>query len=480
MIRQKVLQCLAACVAGVGFSASVLAAEPITKTAKITLDDAGVLVVDGKKVFPLALTVVPGPDDKAPSGKQAYAEFADAGVMFMRSGKPSWDQETIDNEKKVQAAAAAGGMRCCPWLGWDLSLVAPDDKEGEKKLVDVINTFKDSPGMGLWKAADEPDWGNMQDAKKHTPEEVDNVAKIIHENDPNHPIWLVQAPRGSVERMKRYNDGWDIGGIDIYPISYPPGVHTQRANKDISMVGDWTRWMKAVAGKKPFWMTLQIAFSGTVKPTQTLRMPTFPEQRFMAYEAIISGARGLCYFGGGLPQTFNERDKQYNYNWTYFDKVMRPLFDEIGPQSPIEGALIAPDSQIQLTVKAENPPPRPVATKTEEMKGTPQPPKEYTQDISPDDVSGIEFLTREVGKDIYVLACKREGPTIRVRFSGLPGDFTDVTNTNMAQNKETKDNAVHPGGTVMFEEPRTVEVKDGSFADWFAPYDVHVYKFTRK
>ena len=62
---------------------------------------------------------------------------------------------------------------------------------------------------------------------------------------------------------------------------------------------------------------------------------TVPEQRFMAYESIINGARGLTYFGGGLPQTLNERDKPLEFNWTYFDRVMRPLFDEIGPKSPI-------------------------------------------------------------------------------------------------------------------------------------------------
>ena len=32
-------------------------------------------------------------------------------------------------------------------------------------------------------------------------------------------------------------------------------------------------------------------------------------------------------------------------------------------------------------------------------------------------------------------------------------------------------------GEVMFEAPRKVTVKDGTMKDWFAPYDVHVYKF---
>ena len=86
-------------------------------------------------------------------------------------------------------------------------------------------------------------------------------------------------------------------------------------------------------------------------------------------------------------------------------------------------------------------------------------PRTLVQDITTDDVSGIEFLVREVGNDVYVLACKREGPHVRVRFSGLPADLKR--------------------GDVVFEEPRTVDVKDGSFADWFGPFDVHVYKFSR-
>ena len=124
------------------------AAEPLTKPAKITFDQAGALVVDGVKRFPLNLTVVPGPDAKAPNGRPAYAEFADCGVMFMRSGGPAWTDQEIEKEKAMQAAAAAGGMRCCPWLGWDLSNFNPGDTKKEEKLKKVIETFKDCSRHG--------------------------------------------------------------------------------------------------------------------------------------------------------------------------------------------------------------------------------------------------------------------------------------------------------------------------------------------
>jgi hypothetical protein len=46
-----------------------------------------------------------------------------------------------------------------------------------------------------------------------------------------------------------------------------------------------------------------------------------------------------------------------------------------------------------------------------------------------------------------------------VQFSGLPIDVES--------------------GEVVFESPRKVTAKNGAFSDWFAPYDVHVYKFVR-
>lgn len=406
-------------------------AEALTKPARISFDQAGALVVDGQKVFPINLTVIPPPDAKAPNGKHAYEEFREGGAWFMRTGGPRWDAKTVETELRYQAAAAQHGMRCCPWMGWDLCNIKPGDTKKEQQLRDIINQLKDSPGMGLWKGADEPEWGKKQ------PADVANSARIFHEVDPNHPIWLVQAPRGTVESLKRYDAGWDVGGIDIYPVSYPPGKHSEQANKGLSMVGDFSRMMRAAAGQKPFWMTLQIAFSGTTPPKGIIRFPTFFEQRFMTYEAVINGSRGLTFFGGGLLPTLNARDREFGWNWTYWERVLKPLLREFRVGSPIEAALLAPDSRLELKVAGEKGP-----------RGEKNP-----------DASGVECLVREVGEELYIFACKKEGPTIQVRFQGLPQSCGS--------------------GQVMFEEPRQVEAKAGSFTDWFAAYDVHVYRFRK-
>jgi hypothetical protein len=399
-----------------------------TKPSKIEIDKDGVVAIDGRRVFPVGYTFAPAPGTKTPDGKEGLQEFAEAGALLMRTGPmggegAKWDDAWIAREKEWMDAAAKYGLYTAPWLK-ELSHVEPANTEKEQKLRQIIRMFKDHPGMGFWKGEDEPEWGKKQVGP------LRRAYEIIHEEDPNHPVWIVQAPRGTVQTLKAYADTYDVGGIDIYPISYPPGAHTDKdwKNKDISMVGEFTRIIReANGGKKPYWMTLQVAFSGTTKPGRTLRFPTFHEQRFMAYQAIVNGARGLIYFGGTLPTSLNERDTKLGWNWTFWERVQRPLMQEIGDKSPIRGALVAPASKL------------PVKNKDKE----------------------IEFCVREDGKDLYVIACNTSGSkTLQTEFTGLPPEIES--------------------GDIVFEGPRKVKLDEGAFKDWIGPYEVHVYKFARK
>jgi hypothetical protein len=405
--------------------ASLAQANDGASPSRVRIDPENVLVVNGRKVFPIGFTLAPPPGAKSPRGVEGLRELREAGALMLRTGPTGngrWDEAYVAREQEWMDAAARNGMLTMPWLK---ELAAIPDRSGPKaeRLRQIVARFKAHPGMGIWKGEDEPEWG-----KKPVPP-LRTAYELIHEADPDHPVWIVQAPRGSVETLRPYNEAYDIGGIDIYPISYPPGTHSNEANKEISMVGDFAQRIgKTVEGKKPFWMTLQIAFSGTVKPGKTLRFPTFPEQRFMSYQAVINGARGLVYFGGQLPQTLNERDAALGWNWTYWDQVLRRVVEELGDRSPIAPALVAPDSRLSIRNR--------------------------------DAAKGLEFIVRESGADLYLLACKREGATIETEFTGLPEGLE--------------------AGEVVFEGPRKVEVKNGAFKDWFAPFDVHVYRFRRK
>jgi len=81
-------------------------------------------------------------------------------------------------------------------------------------------------------------------------------------------------------------------------VTYPMGKHSDFGNPELSVVADCTKWIGEASKGKGLWMTLQIAWAGTATPGKTLRFPTFPQQRYMAYAAIINGARGLNWQGG--------------------------------------------------------------------------------------------------------------------------------------------------------------------------------------
>jgi hypothetical protein len=382
--------------------------------AKTSINSDLVLVIDGQKVFPIGFTTPPPPDGLTPAGTNGIAELADAGATFLRTGGP-WSDEAIKREEKYLDVAARYGLHCLPFLR-EHSFV--DTAAREKALRELINRFKNHPGLGAWKGDDEPAW-----AKKPLAPLV-RAYEIIKETDPDHPIVLIHAPRDTTELLRKYNVTGDIVGMDVYPIAYPPAHHSIFTNENISVVGDHTRQMVEVGeGKKPVWMVLQISWSGVLKPGRTLRFPTFPEERFMTYQAIIAGARGLIYFGGNNEGGMCEEDKKLGWNWTFWKRVLRPVIEEIGSKSPLYPALVAPESKLAI-------------------KGAGK---------------GIEYCVREAGNDLFVLACKREGGMVKAEFSGLP-------------------KSAHKGD-VLYEAPRFVEASQGKFTDWFAPFEVHVYRF---
>jgi len=390
----------------------------------VTINPDNVLVINGRKVFPIGVTMAPLPEAKTPDGKSGLQELADAGMTFFRTGphgEDNWDERAIATEQQWEDAAAKHGLYCWLYLK-NLSGLTGKNTKQEAMLRRVVNQFKDHPGLGLWKGADEPELSH-----KKVPALV-RTREIVRELDQDHhPLVLMQGPRGTVESLRPYDAACDVTGLDIYPVSYPPGKNSLLPNKELSMVGDYTKMMMQVTeGKMPVWMVLQIAWSGVVKPDTTLRFPTFPEERFMTYQAIINGARGLNYFGGNIGTAMSPEDRALGWNWTFWNRVLKPVILEIGTKSPLAPALVAPESKLPV----------------KENQG-----------------QSVEFCVREVGVDIYILACKREGATVEVEFSGLPPALGE--------------------GDLMYESPRKVQARNGKFTDWFGPFEVHVYHFHR-
>ncbi|MFV2069990.1 MAG: hypothetical protein ACC645_23740 [Pirellulales bacterium] len=124
---------------------------------------------------------------------------------------------------------------------------------------------------------------------------------LLNRLDASHPIWMNHAPRNSIAQLARFDRAADIVGCDIYPVPPYVGGHSDLTDRSLSAVGQYTRRMQEAAPEKPVFMVLQ-GFGwtdiGQKKDNPAAgRRPTFRETRFMAYDAIVRGSRGILYWG---------------------------------------------------------------------------------------------------------------------------------------------------------------------------------------
>lgn len=395
---------------------------------------SGDLLVGGKRVFPIGLSDPPPLGSKAlNSGLDAWAEIASAGVGFIRN-YTVWTSLAVDEQLIAVAqqldAAPRHGLQL--WIG----LAGADNDLGQQALLDkIVNAFKAHPGLGAWKGADEPAHAHVSAAGCVA------VYRHLRGLDPDHPVVIIEAPRGpgptprspdvplTEAAIEPYAAACDIHGIDIYPVSVPPGAHAggPPLNTDISVVGEMTSMIVRATQRKAIWTTLQIAWSGVFPPHQ-LVFPTLQQARFMAYDAVIAGARGLFFFGGQLKQVMNAADKASGWNWTYWKNVQRPLLVELTDPEHTP-ALLAPAAQLRIEANALD----------------------------------ITLSPREAPGFLYLIAV-RKSPTLtgKVRFTGLPPRV--IEGIVLA----------HPGNPA-----RPIKVTSGSFTDPspFAPHNARVYRF---
>ena len=149
----------------------------------------GNLIVSGKRIFPIGLSDPPPVNGVAPDSREpAWAEIASAGVTFTRN-YTVWTnagaaEQLLSVEQQLDAASKHGLQLWLALAGID------HDLSRESLLTRIVDTVKGHPGLGAWKGADEPAHGRVP-----VPGLV-AVRKRLRALDPDHPLVLIQAPRG--------------------------------------------------------------------------------------------------------------------------------------------------------------------------------------------------------------------------------------------------------------------------------------------
>jgi hypothetical protein len=236
-----------------------------------------------------------------------------------------------------------------------------DGFEGDKaeRIRDVLNAYRASLQTADYAGAEGAAsrlWSLLEMQSPHpdllmttAPKRAKDLAdallagyELIRRMDPARPMWLNHAPRNTIAGLAYFNRAADIVGCDIYPVpEVPQNGHSDLANRRMSCVGDYTDRMKAAAPGKPVWMVLQ-GFGWhdlretSNRPPETGRRPTYDETRFMAYDAIVHGAKGILYWG-------THRVEKPSSFWTDLTRVVREL-------SQIHSVLAAPAEALSADV----------------------------------------------------------------------------------------------------------------------------------
>src|SRR5713226_10677101 len=138
----------------------LLLAAPHALATRVTITKENVVQVNGKPVFPIGFTLAPPPGAKTPAGDDAYRELKTNGAVLHRCGPGprQWGPAAEAALDRLLDSSAEAGLLCGVSIA---DLQAPANAEQEQELRRVVRKYKDHPGLGYWKGADEPEWGKV-------------------------------------------------------------------------------------------------------------------------------------------------------------------------------------------------------------------------------------------------------------------------------------------------------------------------------
>lgn len=223
----------------------------------------------------------------------------------------------------------------------------PGELQREFELLkQVVSKFARHPALLFWEMGDEPILNQSRI------EDVEIGCRIVRSIDSFHPIlcnqWLSSLEQAA--EMRQWARLADVYGFSVYPV--PPWRWGTRLSlvregwpHSIAVVGRQTELWKTYAPGKPIIPVMQ-AWAWNCLEDGEAAYPTYRECRFMAYQAVIHGAKGLHhygvfeprrpYFACGIPPNMSADLEQTHADfllaqqcnrrfWSYYSNIIREL-----------------------------------------------------------------------------------------------------------------------------------------------------------
>lgn len=151
-------------------------------------------------------------------------------------------------------------------------------KENFELTASIVTRFKDHPAVLGYMIMDEPVYNGIPQ------QELLEAYKLVRSLDPDHITYMVEA---NAEAYMETGQATDVLVTDVYPLN-------RARMRPISEVGEGVRAaIAAVGDEKPVWTVLQTVRLPFDESGYT---PSMVEIRNMAYQAFLSGSKGLGYY----------------------------------------------------------------------------------------------------------------------------------------------------------------------------------------
>lgn len=289
---------------------------PRPKSGIVTTRDDGVILVDGRPLFPIGMYAVWKREHNRHDFERCFAELKAAGFNTAHTYNAARTPEL----KEFYAAATRHGFKVII-----ASRAGSNNRDPRVAVADVAAEACE-PSVLAWYLADDT-------ASHISAEELRRVHQAVKDVDPFHITVQADGVHGSATGKSRYTDY--VQSTDGFlPELYP--IRSERQAEVAEIIRD----MKAIAAdckragrQTPVWAIIQ-DFQGW----GWQRFPTDAELRAMTWLAIIHGATGMTYYTyGGHGKNFGAtHDPQVWANLKQTAGRLASLHDMLVERDPLQ------------------------------------------------------------------------------------------------------------------------------------------------
>lgn len=256
-----------------------IASEKETAGYAVHFRDDNIMLLHGKPFFPIAVC----PPYNTPEAYKAYQKAGFNTITAQLNASANKELSEV-----FYAQAAKYDLNIIEWINFADTAGRSSEALGEHVKLAIKNA-KSLPNFIGWMNDEDAFRGISTDKAKRSYE-------AFYTNAPGYILWVNQAPRGTVDYLRKYVRYSDITGADVYPIP-AKSKHSEKPRENIACLGDYTDdFFEAGDFSKPVWMILQAWSWGGKNGTPDKPFPTYNELRFMFYNSITHGATGIAWF----------------------------------------------------------------------------------------------------------------------------------------------------------------------------------------